>query len=176
MIGTTWRAIIWLASTALLVGCGEASSTRTSATDSASTKTSSTANSALSPPTVDVVVVGREFQRCLAPAGITLHQISNAPGRVPLIHVPAEYLGAFANSNRIYGYWIATSPTNAKLVAKLLNAGLGQKYRHPAEAPSADGVVVVAASELKETEATAADNRRISAATACEKALPNPGP
>jgi hypothetical protein len=125
---------------------------------------------------VDVVVVGREFQRCLAPAGITLHQIAKAPGRAPLIHVPAEYLGAFANSNRIYGYWIASSPTNAKLVAKLLNAGLGQKYGHPAEAASADGVVVVAASELTEMEATAADNRRISAATACEKALPNPGP
>jgi hypothetical protein len=95
---------------------------------------------------------------------------------VPRIHVPAEYLGAFANTNRIYDYWIASSPTNARLVAKLLNAALSQKYGTRAEAASADGVVVVAGSELKETEATAADNRRIEAATACEKALPNTGP
>ena len=175
------RALVWLASAALLTGCGEASSsvtasTRTTSTESASSPTSSTATSTLSAGTVDVVSAARQFRQCLAKAGVTLRHMSNVPGRVPLIRVPADYLGAFANSNQVYDFWIANRPTNARVVAELLNVALSERAGHREERALAEGVLVVAGSGGIETEATAADIRRADAAGACEKALPRPTP
>lgn len=90
--------------------------------------------------------------------------------------VPADYLGAFANSNRVYDLWVANSPENAQLGAKLLNRALSEKYGHTAEAASAAGVLIVAASKGTETESTQADRHRIQVAGACTSALPKPAP
>jgi hypothetical protein len=118
----------------------------------------------------------RQFRHCLARAGITLHHLSNVPGRVPIMQVPAEYLGAFATSQQVYDFWIANSPTNAKLVARLLNGAMSERDGQREEAAFATGVVVTAGNEGTEAKPTEAENREVEAVGACKKALPKPAP
>lgn len=156
-----------LAAAALLAGCGSSSSTSNAGSNEGTTEASK-------PPAqhqVNSLVAARGFRGCMARAGIHLGHISHVPGRVPLIQVPAEYVGAFANSNQVYDFWVAENHERAEGVAELLNEAMSERDGHPEHAAEpTDGIIVVAGNEGNEQPGTEADDRRIKAVTACEKA------
>ncbi len=153
----------------LAMGCGSSSSGKPS--------TGSSASSAKAPAPVSRETVERQFRRCLARAGVTLHHIGgNVPGRVPvdLPVVGADYLGAWESKGNeaVYDFWIADSSARAKQIAEGINAIYSEEKHERLEAASAGGRVVLAASEGTEHEASEQDSRTNTAIGHCEKALP----
>jgi hypothetical protein len=139
------------------VGCGSAETTT-------SIKTVTTRTVAI---TQSGLTRGQQFRVCLAKSDIHLRHISNVPGRVPLIQVPAEYLGAMANTNQVYDYWLAASPSDAQRAADQLNAALSQKLGRRAKAAFANGFVVFAGNEGNEKPSAEEDEQKVRAADGC---------
>jgi hypothetical protein len=146
-----------LALLVIFVGCGSAETTTSVKT--VTTKTATITQSSLTR--------AQRFRVCLAQSGIRLRHISNVPGRVPLIQVPAAYLGAMANTNQVYDYWVAASPSDAQRAADELNAALSQKLGRRAKAAFANGFVVFSGNEGNEPPSTEEDEQKVRAADGC---------
>ncbi len=139
------------------VGCGSAETTT-------SIKAVTTKAGVITP---SGLTRAQQFRVCLAKSGIRLRHVSNVPGRVPLIQVPAEYLGAMANTNQVYDYWVAASPSDAQRAADQLNTALSQELGRRARAAFANGFVVFAGNEGNQKPSTEDDEQKVRAADGC---------
>ena len=72
-----------------------------------------------------------------------------------------------ADTNQVYDYWLAASPSDAQRAADQLNAALSQKLGRRAKAAFANGFVVFADNEGNEKPSAVEDEQKVRAADGC---------
>jgi hypothetical protein len=147
-----FRGYVLLAFAAIAVaGCGSSDDGNS---QSGKTVTHVVTQQVLASPTATTATVGADasdkakLTRCYRALGVTINPDGSAPvtkGRIPIVPVSAEYLGAaVAPNGAVADIWLAPDSESADKAAKSLNAALSAKLGSVAEGAEARGKVVAA--------------------------------